>query len=111
MFHILSVGIQEGYALPSEILNKVGSGSNRKSLGDQLKVFPLRYDGEGRMTLPPKNKRDPKSNEVTLVDMIGHSPDEADALAIAYYCMKKPSTTRKIGALSSSSPGLSLWRD
>lgn len=99
MFHILSIAVQGGFALPSEILNRTDPNSTRKSLGDQLKVFPLRYDGEGRMMLPPKNKRDPKSKEVTLVDMIGHSPDEADSLAIAYYCMTKPSTKRVIGAL------------
>jgi hypothetical protein len=47
--------------------------------------IPLKYDREGRIELPPKNKKDKDSKEVTLIELIGHSPDEADALALAMY--------------------------
>ena len=97
MFHILSTAIANGYALPGNLLNQ--SGLNRKSLAEQLKVFPLMYDPEGRLKLPQKNKTDKKSKEITLVDMIGHSPDEADALAVAYYCMTKQPVVRMVGAV------------
>lgn len=97
MFHILSRAILDGFALPSKPLNK--AEINRKSLADQLKVFPLQLDPEGRYKLPPKNKTDKNSKEITLVDMIGHSPDEADALAIAYYCMTKKPAAQMVGAI------------
>jgi hypothetical protein len=48
----------------------------------------LQYDGEGVIWLPPKNKPDPTSNKESLVDIIGHSPDEADSLVLAYHQLK-----------------------
>ncbi len=63
----------------------------------QLRFFPKKYDSEGRLKLPPKNKRAENSKEKTLVEMIGHSPDEADAVALAVYCMNKRPTRAKAG--------------
>ena len=60
---------------------------NETELRNQLSVFPLVWDDEGRMMLPPKNKK-PGSRAVTLVEMVGHSPDEADAVALAVYAME-----------------------
>ena len=58
-------------------------------LRKQLSVFPLQWDEEGRMTLPPKNaKPGVKTRSRTLVEMIGHSPDEADAVVLAVYAME-----------------------
>ena len=51
----------------------------------QLELMPLRYDPEGRLHLPSKNKRSATSTEQCLVDIIGHSPDEADALVLANF--------------------------
>lgn len=51
----------------------------------QLAPIPLKHDQEGRLKLPPKNKRTPNSTESTLVDLIGHSPDEADSLVLAIH--------------------------
>ncbi len=65
-----------------------GIGKEHVALRQQLAVFPKKYDGEGRLKLPPKNKRDPNSNERCLVDMIGHSPDEADSAVLAYHAMR-----------------------
>lgn len=59
------------------------------ALFDQLQHFPKLYDGEGKLRLPPKHKKDAKSKskEKSLTELIGHSPDEADALVLAYYGM------------------------
>jgi hypothetical protein len=57
----------------------------------QLELMPLRYDPEGRLYLPSKNKRGPNSTEQCLVDIIGHSPDEADALVLASFGQRQKS--------------------
>lgn len=64
-----------GFAIPAKY----------DELRRQLSVFPRRYDAEGRLVLPPKNKRGKDSREETLVDLLGRSPDEADALVLAHY--------------------------
>lgn len=53
----------------------------------QLCVLPLQYDPEGRMFLPPKDKKNSNSEEVTLKMMLGCSPDEADSLVLAVFGM------------------------
>ena len=82
------------FALPKELLEKCSPG--KKSLRSQLAKIPRVYDGEGRLMLPPKSKPSPNSKEKTLVELIGHSPDEADALVLAIYGQRgrkrKPST-------------------
>ncbi len=65
----------KGFAIPAEYTE----------LRRQLAPIPMTYDGEGRLYLLPKNKRDPKSNVKTLTELIGCSPDEADALALSVY--------------------------
>ena len=55
-------------------------------LGKQLRPIPLKYDKEGRLRLPPKHKTKGVT-EPTLVDLIGHSPDEADAVVLAIHGM------------------------
>lgn len=66
-------------------LSRVGEAC--QELHFQLSKFPRQYDPEGRCKLPPKNKKTPDSKEITLVDMIGHSPDEADAVVLACHGM------------------------
>lgn len=66
-----------GFGLPAEYTE----------LRRQLAPIPLRYDGEGRMYLLPKHKRDPNSTEKTLTDLIGCSPDEADAVVLMVHAM------------------------
>jgi hypothetical protein len=58
------------------------------NLRSELAPIPMIYDPEGRLMLPPKRKKSPTSKEKSLVDIIGHSPDEADALAIACYALR-----------------------
>ena len=60
----------------------------------QLSLIPLTYDKEGRLKLLPKNKPG-EGKDGTLIGLIGHSPDESDALVLAVHCMlhKKPKPT------------------
>lgn len=54
-------------------------------LRKQLSPIPKQWDGEMRLVLPPKHKKSPGSTEVTLTELIGHSPDEADATVLAVF--------------------------
>lgn len=67
----------------------------------QLQVIPRLYDGEGKLYLPPKQRKPGSdSKEKTMVDLIGHSPDEADALVLAVRAMLHKSIRRTAGAVS-----------
>lgn len=54
----------------------------------QLAAMPKRYV-EGRLYLPPKSRKSEKTNngEKTLSELLGRSPDEADAFVLAVYAM------------------------
>lgn len=58
----------------------------------QLAPIPKWLDGEGRLFLPPKQKRPDVDNPTgkTMIDLIGCSPDEADALVLAVYGLEQP---------------------
>jgi hypothetical protein len=82
-----------GFAIPPPTY-----GSQYAELRRQLAPIPLMYDGEGRMELPPKNKRaeagesisgpgQSRTKRKTLSELIGCSPDEADALVLAVHGM------------------------
>jgi hypothetical protein len=67
----------------------------------QLALFPRSYDKEGRLKLPPKT-RNPGEKETlkkTLVEIMGASPDESDALAIAGHAMLHRPIQQKASAL------------
>jgi hypothetical protein len=53
----------------------------------------------GGCILPPKTKRNPKSTIKTLTEIIGHSPDEADALVLAIHAMSTETKRKKAGAM------------
>lgn len=80
---------QPPFAIPKEYV----------AIFDQLAPIPLvserwnAYDGEGRIQLPPKTKKRPDSEEITLTELIGHSPDESDALVLMVHgLLHKPKT-------------------
>lgn len=56
-------------------------------LFQELRPIPLSYDQEGRLYLLPKNRKDPKGTTPTLIELIGHSPNDADALVVAIHAM------------------------
>jgi hypothetical protein len=76
-----------GFAIPEEYTD----------LRQQLAPVPRLYDGEGRMYLPPKNRKDareqgkPAANRIkTMTEIIGCSPDESDSLVLAVHRMLYP---------------------
>ncbi len=69
------------------------------NLFDELGPIPKMYDSEGKLKLLSKHKKNKDSDELTLTELIGHSPDEADALAIAYHHMTRNSTRSKAGSI------------
>lgn len=78
--------------------NGIGFGISDKELElrRQLALIPKKYDKEGRLYLPPKNKTDKNSKEKTLIEIIGCSPDRADATVVAIYC--RDYATKKVTA-------------
>lgn len=77
----------EAFTIPEEYTN----------LREELAPMPLLYDKEQKIKMLPKNKSKPDSDEPCLIDLIGHSPDEADSLVLACHGLRnKP--RRKIGA-------------
>jgi hypothetical protein len=77
---------------PNDVMGGTfGLPAKYDELRRQLAPIPRRYDGEGRLYLLPKNKRGPDSTEQTLTELIGRSPDDADALVLAVYGMRHKS--------------------
>lgn len=70
-----------------------------KELREQMAPIPKTYDREGRLELLPKRKKDPRDTRKTLTEIIGHSPDELDAVALAVYGMTHKERRVKIGAV------------
>jgi len=64
----------------------------------QLSLIPLTYDGEGRLELLPKNRRDGDTREC-LTELLGCSPDEADAVVLGIWGMQNKPMRRVVGAL------------
>ena len=84
-----------------------GSGfaisSEEVKLRQQLAPIPVLTDGEGRLLLPPKRKpatnTGKESTTQTMMDLIGHSPDRADALVLAVFGLQN----RRVGQ------GVGVW--
>jgi hypothetical protein len=72
-----------GFGMPG-----AGEGEVYQELQRQLALFPRRLDGEGRIYLPPKRKPTKDSEAECLEDILGCSPDEADALVLAIYGLR-----------------------
>jgi len=85
----------EMYGMLRELINPMlrekpfGIPSQYTELLNQLRPLPLQFDQEGRMYLPPKDRRSKDSKEQTLKEMLGCSPDEADSLVLATFAMER----------------------
>lgn len=79
----------KGFAIPAAY----------SELRRQLSPIPLTYDDEGRLVLLPKNRKSPGSTEKTLTELLGCSPDEADAVALACYGLRQRVTKVRAGAV------------
>ena len=83
MYHELSLLLdpgneeQGGFGIPAELTE----------LHRQLAPMPKLTDAEGRYWMLPKNKKDPNSKIKTLTELVGCSPDQADALVLAVHAL------------------------
>lgn len=78
-------GSSSGFAMPPASM-----GDAYERLNHQLSKMPRLTDEEGKFWMLPKNAPPKSANPEdvdTLVKRIGHSPDEADALALAVWSM------------------------
>lgn len=84
MYHALSLLVD-----PSRDPLAFGLPEQHCELFKQLSPIPKEYDEEGRLKLRPKNRKpgQEETRHKTLVELIGHSPDEADALVLAVHGM------------------------
>ncbi len=83
--------LKEVYGIPKSMVE----------LHKQLRPIPKIYDKEGQLWLPPKNKPpgSDKSTVKTLIELIGHSPDEADSAVLCYYGLIHKGRRIKAGAV------------
>lgn len=98
IFHELAN--DRNFAIPGEILNRKRSDGG-PSLRDQLAKFPKLIDDNGRYWLPSKGvvtEEMRKRNIKTLTEIVGCSPDEADALGVAHWVLRNPQRRARAGA-------------
>lgn len=99
-------GLLRRYIDPSEG-HDFGIPAEYVELRRQMSPIPLTYDDAGKLYIIPKRRkaafgidRERKANEeITIYDLIGCSPDEVDATALATYGMVYKSTKKMAGAL------------
>lgn len=72
-----------------------------RELKRQLTLIPMDYDNEGRFKLWPKRDakkaQEGETNTKTLLYILGRSPDEADAFALAVFGMLHKPITQRAG--------------
>lgn len=89
----------EGYGLPG--------GDQGRELVRQLSLIPLKYDQNGKIYLPPKNRKpgqvSSSSTNPTLSEIIGRSPDQADAFVIMVHRMLHGAITMEAGTFDDQS--------
>ncbi len=116
MYHELSmlmdpgmVGMQvegivcNGFAIPEGIMGNRSKATTE--LRHQLSPLPKLISPQEKYYLPPKNRpKNVKEGEQTkvasIVELIGHSPDEADALVLACHGMLHKQFVATAGAVS-----------
>lgn len=78
-------GDSKGWAIPDPNSLNLLNAEAYNELFRQLGVFAREYDAEGRLMLPPKNRKpgQDENKRKTLTELLGRSPDEADAVAMA----------------------------
>jgi hypothetical protein len=85
------------FGLPAELVSRKRLDGG-PSLRSQLAPIPKDYGAEGVLELPPKNKKNANDEKPTLTEIIGCSPDEADALVLATFGLKYKGSGKKIRA-------------
>ena len=88
----LDPAMGDGFGIPAKFTE----------LRRQLAPIPLDYGKEGKLVLPPKNRpitaARTESKVVTMGDLIGCSPDEADAVVLAVFGLEQDTSPVMMGA-------------
>lgn len=94
--NITDKGEYIGFALPG-----IEYGPEYILLRKELSPIDRLYDKEGRQRIRSKNRppgaSEESKREKTLVELIGHSPDEADAVVLAVHAMLHRAPVSKAG--------------
>lgn len=77
-----------------------GIDDKHEELKRQLSLIPYYHDQEGRIYIPSKDKRSKDSNEETLREILGCSPDEADSFVLAIFGQHNRGKKAVAGALA-----------
>lgn len=93
----------EMYGLASRRLDPNDGGGlpipeEYEELRRQLAPIPRQDDGEGRLYLPKKQRKNADDLEVTMTELVGCSPDEADAFVLANFGLDKTVSQIVLGA-------------
>lgn len=70
-----------------------------QELRRQMAPIPVLHDGEGRVRMLPKRRKDQGSEEKCLEAIIGQSPDELDAVVLCLHGLLHKGTRVVVGAL------------
>lgn len=94
-YEILRVTPQMGFSIPPTY----------HTLFQEMRAIPKIRDDNGRLWIPPKGNKDlpdwvPQKSRKTLIQLVGHSPDELDSVVVAVYVMNNSNVKRKAGAPS-----------
>lgn len=76
----------DGYAIPGHL----------SRLLFQMSKVPILYDKDGMFYMLPKTKKE-GSNEKTLIDVIGYSPDELDSFGILAFLLLRSKIITRVG--------------
>lgn len=71
-----------------------------KELHRQLGLIPALYTNEGRRSMLPKSKRSPNSKERCLKEILGCSPDEADATVLLMKALLTEPEVVEVGGMA-----------
>ena len=92
----------DGFALFRDVVG-FGIPQEFHELMQELGPIPIVYGEEGRLELPPKRRKTGQKvnpDQKTLEELIGRSPDNADALVMAIYVMTtRPKRKVKMGGM------------
>lgn len=88
------------FELNGSFITTFGIPAELTELRRQLAPLPLKYDGEGRMYLPPKDKPTVNYTGQTIKDILGRSPDESDSLVLAVFSMIVKQLRPVVGAIT-----------
>ena len=85
MYHLVRQAIEPEKLEDGKVVGRFGIPEEYEELRRQLATVPLEYDDRGRIRLIPKRKKSHNTTIKSFEELIGCSPDHADALALAVY--------------------------